>query len=106
LGLGPHNSTAPRTFPHALRGHHGTTSVYSTCSISRRCTRGGEFEQIGLAREMQTECGPGSTTGKSGEHPRFIMSKIEEGIMLEDSEFMAMRCFDSSCRFSMVNPHV
>jgi hypothetical protein len=40
-------------------------------------------------------------TEKSVEYTSFIMIWEEEGIMLEDSEFMAMRCFDSSCRFSM-----
>jgi hypothetical protein len=56
--------------------------------------------------KLQTEFNPGSTTGKNAEHSRFVTSWIGEGIMLEESEFMATRCFQSSCRFSMANPRM
>jgi hypothetical protein len=95
---------APRAFPYALRGRHGMTSVYSACSISSIRIGGEVLNKLDWQGKLKTKFGPGSTTGKSVEHPRFIMSRTGEGIMLEDSEFMVTRCFESSCRFSMENP--
>jgi hypothetical protein len=67
---------------------------------------GGNLKQLNWQGKLQIECRPGSTNEKSVEHMRFITSRAEEGIMLEDSELMAKRCFESSCRFFMENPRV
>jgi hypothetical protein len=95
-----------RTFPCTLRGRHGMTNVYYARSISNKHTGGETLNKLDWQGELQTEFGPGSATGESVEHPRFIMSSTREEIMLKDSEFMATRCSKSSCRFSMENPRV
>jgi hypothetical protein len=56
--------------------------------------------------KLQTECGPGFTTEMGVEHLEFIMSREEGGIVWENSEFMATRCFESNCIFSMAHPRM
>jgi hypothetical protein len=56
--------------------------------------------------KLQIEFRPSSTTEENFERPRFITNQTGEEIMLEEREFMAMRCSKSSCRFSMANPRV
>jgi hypothetical protein len=67
---------------------------------------GGDLKQLDWQGKFQTKCGPGSTTEICVEHMRFITSWEKEGIILEDSEFMATICFESSWRFFIANPRV
>jgi hypothetical protein len=54
--------------------------------------RGNFLNKLDLQGKLQTKFGPGSTTRENAEHPGFIMNQAGEEIMLEDSEFMVMRC--------------
>jgi hypothetical protein len=42
----------------------------------------------------------------SVEDLKFITSREEGGIVMENGEFMATGCFGSNSRFSMTNPHM
>jgi hypothetical protein len=61
---------------------------------------------LGLRGKLQTMRGLDFTNKMSAEHLDFITDWEEGGIVPKNTEFMANRCFESNCRFSIAHPRV